>query len=180
MLFRSQEVNLRDADDAIGRYKEIVDIVLDCEPETNYYTSENGLLIIDTITTQAALKDPKKVLDKVHERIDPLRKEQTALEKDLKDIDRKIKEAKDDKKATLEKEQKEKANKVDKLKKKISTIEPDLIVAQNKYNDIFNRIGADWTYNQHKQIDTMPSENEFKRTVANYLSWKLNEIFKNK
>ena len=75
---------------------------------------------------------------------------------------------------------KEKANKVDKLKEKISTIEPDLIVAQNKYNDIFNRIGADWTYNQHKQIDTMPSENEFKRTVANYLSWKLNEIFKNK
>lgn len=176
----NQEVNLRDADDAIGRYKEIVDIVLDCEPETNYYTSENGLLIIDTITTQAALKDPKKALDKVHERIDPLRKEQTALEKDLKDIDKKIKEAKDDKKATLEKEQKEKANKVDKLKKKISTIEPDLIVAQNKYNDIFNRIGADWTYNQHKQIDAMPSEDEFKRTVANYLSWKLNELLKNK
>lgn len=47
-------------DDAIGRYKEIVDIVLDCEPETNYYTLENTLLITDTITTKTALKRTPK------------------------------------------------------------------------------------------------------------------------
>lgn len=174
----NQEVNLRDVDDAIGRYKEIVDIVLDCEPETNYYTSENNLLITDTITTKAALKEPKKSLDKVHEKIDPLRKELTELEKTLKDIDKEIKKSKDDKKVSLEKEHKEKSNRVDKLKKKISTIEPDLIMAQNNYNNVFNKIGADWTYNQHKQIDTIPSEDEFKKTVANYLSWKVNEILK--
>lgn len=174
----NQEVNLRDVDDAIGRYKEIVDIVLDCEPETNYYTSENNLLITDTITTKAALKEPKKSLDKVHEKIDPLRKELTELEKTLKDIDKEIKKSKDDKKVSLEKEHKEKSNRVDKLKKKISTIEPDLITAQNNYNNVFNKIGADWTYNQHKQIDTIPSEDEFKKTVANYLSWKVNEILK--
>ena len=64
-------------------------------------------------------------------------------------------------------EQKEKSNKADKLKKKIQAIEPELIAAQNKYNDIYNKIGADWTYNQHKQIDTKPSEEEFKKAVWN-------------
>lgn len=175
----NQEVNLRDVDDAIGRYKEIVDIVLDCEPETNYYTLENTLLITDTITTKTALKEPQKALDKVHEKIDPLRKNLNSIENDLKDIAKRVKSAKDEQKKALEKEQKEKSNKADKLKKKIQAIEPELIAAQNKYNDIYNKIGADWTYNQHKQIDTRPSEEEFKKVISNYLSWKINEILKN-
>ena len=90
-----------------------------------------------------------------------------------------VKSAKDEQKKALEKEQKEKSNKADKLKKKIQAIEPELIAAQNKYNDIYNKIGADWTYNQHKQIDTRPSEEEFKKVISNYLSWKINEILKN-
>lgn len=175
----NQEVNLKDVDDAIGRYKEIVDIVLDCEPETNYYTTENNLLITDTITTKAALKEPKKALDKVHEKIDPLRNELTILENDLKEITSNLKKANSSQKKALEKEQKGKSNKADKLKEKIAVIEPDLIKAQNKYNEVFNKIGADWTYSQHRQIDTKPSEEEFKKTVANYLSWKINEILKN-
>ena len=73
----SQEVNLRDTDNAIARYSEIVDIVLDCEPDTSYYTIDNGLLITDTITTRNALKEPQKKLEKVHERIDPLRIKKT-------------------------------------------------------------------------------------------------------
>lgn len=175
----NQEVNLRDVDDATGRYKEVVDIVLDCEPETNYYTLENTLLITDTITTKAALKEPKKALDKVHEKIDPLRKELNSIEKELKDIAKSIKFTKNEQTVDLEKEQKEKSNKAEKLKKKIQAIEPELIAAQNKYNDVYNKIGADWTYNQHKQIDTRPSDEEFKKIVSNYLSWKINEILKN-
>ena len=30
-----------------------------------------------------------------------------------------------------------------------------------------------------KQIDTRPSEEEFKKVISNYLSWKINEILKN-
>ncbi len=113
-----RKFNLRDVDDAIGRYKEIVDIVLDCEPETNYYTLENTLLITDTITTKTALKEPQKALDKVHEKIDPLRKNLNSIENDLKDIAKRVKSAKDEQKKALEKEQKEKSNKADKLRKK--------------------------------------------------------------
>lgn len=94
-------------------------------------------------------------------------------------MQKELKSAKDEQKKALEKEQKEKSNKADKLKKKIQAIEPELIAAQNKYNDIYNKIGADWTYNQHKQIDTRPSEEEFKKVISNYLSWKINEILKN-
>ncbi len=38
--------------------------------------------------------------------------------------------------------------------------------------------GNDWTYNQHKKIDTTPTEDDFKRTVANYLSWKVSALMK--
>lgn len=38
--------------------------------------------------------------------------------------------------------------------------------------------GNDWTYNQHRKIDTMPTEADFRKTVADYLSWKLSTIIK--
>lgn len=175
----NQEVNLRDVDDAIGRYSEIVDIVLDCEPETDYYTAENGLLITDTITTKTALKKPQKTLDKVHEKIDPLRKDLIALDKEIKEIDKKLKKAKDDAKKGLEKDKDDKTKSADTLRKKVSELEPELENAQKNYDDVLNKIGADWTFNQHKQIDTQPSEEEFKKVISNYLSWKINEILKN-
>ncbi len=175
----NQEVNLRDVDNAIGRYSEVVDIVLDCEPETEYYTVENGLLITDTITTKTALKKPQKTLDKVHEKIDPLRKELNALDKELKEIVRKLKKATDDEKKELEQDKTEKTKSADLLRKKIAALEPELENAQKNYDDVLNKIGADWTFNQHKQIDTKPSEAEFKKVISNYLSWKINEILKN-
>lgn len=36
--------------------------------------------------------------------------------------------------------------------------------------------GNDWTFNQHKSIDTTPTEEDFKNTVADYLAWKVNAI----
>lgn len=44
--------------------------------------------------------------------------------------------------------------------------------------DTISLEGNDWTFNQHKKIDTMPTEDDFKRTVANYLSWKVSAILK--
>lgn len=38
--------------------------------------------------------------------------------------------------------------------------------------------GNDWTYNQHRKIDTMPTEADFRKTVSDYLSWKLSTIIK--
>ena len=36
----------------------------------------------------------------------------------------------------------------------------------------------DWTCNQHKKIDTTPTEEDFKKTVADYLAWKVGAILK--
>src|SRR5699024_4304418 len=36
--------------------------------------------------------------------------------------------------------------------------------------------GNDWTFTQHVVIDPMPTEEDFKKTVADYLSWKVSQI----
>lgn len=38
--------------------------------------------------------------------------------------------------------------------------------------------GDDWTFNQHKKFDTTPKEEDFKKTVADYLAWKVSAILK--
>ena len=38
--------------------------------------------------------------------------------------------------------------------------------------------GDDWLFTQHQKIDTMPTEEDFKRAVANYLSWKVSNLMK--
>lgn len=38
--------------------------------------------------------------------------------------------------------------------------------------------GDDWNFNQHQKIDTTPTEEDFKNTVANYLSWKVSQLMK--
>lgn len=38
--------------------------------------------------------------------------------------------------------------------------------------------GDDWTFNQHKKIDTTPTEEDFKKTVADYLAWRVSAILK--
>ena len=86
----SQEVNLRDTDNAKARYEEIEAIILGKRSKTNYYTKENGLYVEDTIS-----------LD-----------------------------------------------------------------------------GNDWTFSQHRKIDTTPKLEDFKKTVADYLAWKVSTLLK--
>lgn len=38
--------------------------------------------------------------------------------------------------------------------------------------------GDDWLFTQHQKIDTRPTEEDFKKTVANYLAWKVGAILK--
>ncbi|MBE7076402.1 MAG: restriction endonuclease subunit M [Clostridiales bacterium] len=86
----SQEVNLRDTDNAKGRYEEIESLILGKKPKTNYYTKENGLYIEDTISLE----------------------------------------------------------------------------------------GNDWTFSQHKKVDTAPQMEDFKKTISDYLAWKMSCILK--
>ena len=44
--------------------------------------------------------------------------------------------------------------------------------------DTISLKGNDWTFNQHKKIDTTPTEEDFKKTVADYLAWKVSGILR--
>ncbi len=45
--------------------------------------------------------------------------------------------------------------------------------------DTISLNGKDWTFSQHKKVDTTPSEDDFRNTVKEYLSWKVSEVLKN-
>lgn len=44
--------------------------------------------------------------------------------------------------------------------------------------DTISLDGNDWTFAQHKVIDTVPTIDDFKKTVANYLSWKVGTLMR--
>ena len=44
--------------------------------------------------------------------------------------------------------------------------------------DTISLEGDDWTFQQHKKIDTTPTEEDFKKVVSDYLAWKVGEILK--
>lgn len=48
----------------------------------------------------------------------------------------------------------------------------------NVIKDTITLEGDDWTFSQHKIVDTRPTEEDFKRTVADYLAWKVSSILK--
>lgn len=86
----TQEVNLRDTDNAVARYDEVLALVLGKRPKTSYYTEANGKVIKDTITLN----------------------------------------------------------------------------------------GDDWLFTNHKIVDTTPTEEDFRKTVSSFLSWKVSNLMK--
>lgn len=38
--------------------------------------------------------------------------------------------------------------------------------------------GNDWTYSQHRKIDTRPTPEDFQRVVKDYLAWRISEVIK--
>lgn len=44
--------------------------------------------------------------------------------------------------------------------------------------DTISLSGEDWCFSQHKKLDTRPTEEDFKKTVADYLAWKVSAILK--
>lgn len=46
--------------------------------------------------------------------------------------------------------------------------------------DTISLKGNDWTYAQHKKLDLTPTEEDFKKTVADYIAWKVSQAIKEK
>lgn len=46
--------------------------------------------------------------------------------------------------------------------------------------DTISLEGNDWTFSQHKKIDTKPSEEDFRSILKDYYSWKISKIVKGK
>lgn len=44
--------------------------------------------------------------------------------------------------------------------------------------DFITNSGADWNFDQHKTIDTKPTFNDFRKTVADYLAWEVDQLLK--
>ena len=86
----TQDTNLRDTDNATGRYEEVLAHVLGKKPKTTYYTETNGKVIHDTISLN----------------------------------------------------------------------------------------GDDWLFVQHQSLDGVPTEDDFKAVIADYLSWKVGSLMK--
>ena len=54
----------------------------------------------------------------------------------------------------------------------------NLLKEEDYIEDTISLEGNDWTFSQHQKIDTMPTEEDFKKVVADYLSWKVSAIIK--
>lgn len=57
------------------------------------------------------------------------------------------------------------------------------VEANWKLNEVFvenfiTRSGADWNFDQHKIIDTKPVFDDFRKTVADYLAWEVDQVLK--
>ncbi len=44
--------------------------------------------------------------------------------------------------------------------------------------DFITKSGADWNFDQHKTIDTKPTFDDFRKAVADYLSWEVDQLLK--
>lgn len=50
--------------------------------------------------------------------------------------------------------------------------------AKDYIEDNITLKGDDWTYTQHRKIDTIPTKDDFARVVKDYLAWRVSEIIK--
>jgi len=46
------------------------------------------------------------------------------------------------------------------------------------FEDHITLDGNDWTFGQHKKIDTIPTEDDFRKVVKDYLAWRVSEVIK--
>jgi type I restriction enzyme M protein len=61
---------------------------------------------------------------------------------------------------------------------KSAKVEADWKLNEVYLEDFITNSGADWNFDQHKTIDTKPTFNDFRKTVADYLSWEVDQLLK--
>ncbi|MGX2973722.1 N-6 DNA methylase [Ursidibacter arcticus] len=142
--------NLRDENNALERYQEVVDLVKFGKKKLNHFTEND--YVEDSICLP---KDDSK--EKT-----ALQTAQTAfktLEKALKAKDKDGYKENSDYKTALAAYQKAKQD-------------YDNIQEHNA------KVGCDWNFTQHKKINTKPTLADFKKTVADYLAWEVSQLLK--
>ncbi len=61
---------------------------------------------------------------------------------------------------------------------KRARLEADWKLDEVYVEDFITNSGADWNFDQHKIIDTKPTFDDFRKTVADYLSWEVDQLLK--
>ena len=61
---------------------------------------------------------------------------------------------------------------------KSAKIEAKWQLSEVYVEDFITHSGADWNFDKHKTINTKPTFNEFRQTVADYLSWEVDQLLK--
>jgi type I restriction-modification system DNA methylase subunit len=61
---------------------------------------------------------------------------------------------------------------------KNAKIEASWALSDVYVEDFISDSGADWNFDQHKVIDTKPTFNDFRKTVADYLAWEVEQLLK--
>lgn len=52
------------------------------------------------------------------------------------------------------------------------------LLEEDYIEDTITLNGDDWTFSQHRKIDAIPTEADFKKVVKDYLSWKVSNVIK--
>ena len=61
---------------------------------------------------------------------------------------------------------------------KNAKVEADWNLDEIYVEDFITTSGADWNFDQHKTIDTKPTFDDFRKTVADYLAWEVDQLLK--
>ena len=44
--------------------------------------------------------------------------------------------------------------------------------------DVISKKGNDWNFDQHQKIDTIPTTDDFKKTISDYLNWEVSKVLR--
>ena len=61
---------------------------------------------------------------------------------------------------------------------KNAKVEADWNLDEIYVEDFITTSGADWNFDQHKTIDTKPTFDDFRKTVADYLAREVDQLLK--
>jgi type I restriction-modification system DNA methylase subunit len=57
-------------------------------------------------------------------------------------------------------------------------VEANWTLCEVYVEDFISDSGADWNFDQHKTVNTSPTFDDFRKTVADYLAWEVDQLLK--